>query len=97
MAHAGAAPSKATARSHAAIHPRPPSALIRRSTGVQAIGRRPQEKQDVSPLHYECHRPEQTTLYRLVQLHAAAPTYGTISRYDPFYQSDPVPSLCSKL
>ena len=27
---------------------------------------------DGAVLHYECHRPEQTTLYRLVQQHAAS-------------------------
>jgi hypothetical protein len=38
---------------------------------VQAIGRQPQRAPDGAPLHYERHRPEQTTLYRLVQQHAA--------------------------
>jgi hypothetical protein len=39
---------------------------------VQAIGRQPQRAPDRAPLHYERHRPEQTTLYRLVQQHAAS-------------------------
>jgi len=38
---------------------------------VQAIGRRPQRAPDGAPLHYERHRPEQTTLYRLMQQLAA--------------------------
>ena len=40
---------------------------------MQAIGRQPwpQRAPDGAPVHYERHRPEQTTLYRLVQLHAA--------------------------
>jgi len=38
---------------------------------VQATGRQPQRAQDGAPVHYERHRPEQTTLYRLVQQHAA--------------------------
>jgi hypothetical protein len=38
---------------------------------VQAIGRQPQRAPDSASVHYECHRPEQTTLYRLVQQHAA--------------------------
>jgi hypothetical protein len=37
---------------------------------VQAIGRQPQRAPDGAPVHYERHRPEQTTLYRLVQQHA---------------------------
>jgi len=39
---------------------------------VHAIGRQPQRAPDGAPLHYERHRPEQTTLYRLVQQHAAS-------------------------
>jgi hypothetical protein len=39
---------------------------------VQAVGRPPQRAPDGSPLHYERHRPENTTLYRLVQQHAAS-------------------------
>jgi hypothetical protein len=39
---------------------------------VQAIGRQPQRAPDGAPVHYERHRPEQTTLYRLVQQHAAS-------------------------
>jgi len=39
---------------------------------VQAVGRPPQRAPDGGPLHYERHRPEQTTLYRLVQQHAAS-------------------------
>jgi hypothetical protein len=38
---------------------------------VQAIAARPQRAPDGAPVHYERHRPEQTTLYRLVQQHAA--------------------------
>jgi hypothetical protein len=39
---------------------------------VQAIGRQPQRAPDGAPVHYERHRPEQTTLVRLVQQHAAS-------------------------
>jgi hypothetical protein len=39
---------------------------------VQAIGRPPQRAPDGATVHYERHRPEQTTLYRLVQQHAAS-------------------------
>ena len=41
---------------------------------MQAIGRQPQRAPDGSPLYYEHerHRPEQTTLYRLVQQRAAS-------------------------
>lgn len=41
---------------------------------MQAIGRQPcagQKAPDSAPVHYERHRPEQTTLFRLVQQHAA--------------------------
>jgi Transposase zinc-binding domain/Putative transposase len=38
---------------------------------VQASGRQPQRAPDGTPVHDERHRPEQTTLYRLVQQHAA--------------------------
>ena len=38
---------------------------------MQAIGRQPQRAPDGAPVHDERHRPEQTTLYRLVQQHAA--------------------------
>ena len=38
---------------------------------MQAIGRQPQRAPDGVSVHYERHRPEQTTLYRLVQQHAA--------------------------
>jgi hypothetical protein len=38
---------------------------------VQAIGRQPHRAPDGVPVHYERHRPEQTTLYRLVQQNAA--------------------------
>jgi Transposase zinc-binding domain len=38
---------------------------------VQAIGRQPRRAPDGGPVHYERHRPEQSTLYRLVQQHAA--------------------------
>jgi hypothetical protein len=39
---------------------------------VQAIGRQAQRAPDGAPVHYERHRPEQSTLYRLVQQHAAS-------------------------
>ena len=39
---------------------------------MQAIGRQPQRAPDGAPVHCERHRPEQTTLYRLVQEHAAS-------------------------
>ena len=39
---------------------------------MQAVGRPPHRAPDGAPLHYERHRPEQTTLYRLVQQHAAS-------------------------
>lgn len=39
---------------------------------MQAIGRQPQQAPDGAPHHYGRHRPEQTTLYRLVQQHAAS-------------------------
>jgi hypothetical protein len=38
---------------------------------VQAIGRQTQRALDGTPVHYERRPPEQTTLYRLVQQHAA--------------------------
>lgn len=38
---------------------------------MQAIGRQPQQAPDGTPVHYERQRPELTTLYRLVQQHAA--------------------------
>jgi len=38
---------------------------------VQSTGRQTQRAPDGAPVHYERHRPEQTTLYRLVQQHAA--------------------------
>ena len=38
---------------------------------MQAIGQQPLRAPDGAPVHYERHRPEQTTLYRLVQQHAA--------------------------
>jgi urease alpha subunit len=49
---------------------------------VQAIGRQPQRAPDGAPVHYERHRPEQTTLYRLEQQHAAtffAQTYEVLA------------------
>lgn len=39
---------------------------------MQATAQRPQRAPDGAALHYERHRPEQTTLYRLVQQHAAS-------------------------
>ncbi len=39
---------------------------------MQAFDRHPQRAPDGAPVHYERHRPEQTTLYRLVQQHAAS-------------------------
>ena len=44
-----------------------PTAIEQR---VQAIGRQPHRAPDGAPFHYERRRPEQTTLYRLVQQHA---------------------------
>ena len=38
---------------------------------MQATGRQPHRAPVGGPFHYERHRPEQTTLYRLVQQHAA--------------------------
>ena len=38
---------------------------------MQAIGGQLQQAPDGAPVHYERHRPEQTTLYRLVQQPAA--------------------------
>jgi hypothetical protein len=38
---------------------------------VQAIAAQPQRAPDGAPVHYERHRSEQTTLYRLVQQYAA--------------------------
>ena len=38
---------------------------------MQAINRLPRRVPDGAPVHCERQRPEQTTLYRLVQLHAA--------------------------
>ena len=35
------------------------------------MGRQPQRAPDGAPVHYERHRPEQTTRYRLVQQHTA--------------------------
>jgi len=37
---------------------------------MQAIGRQPRRTPDGAPVHYELRRPEQATLYRLVQQHA---------------------------
>jgi hypothetical protein len=42
-----------------------------REPRVQAMSRQPQWAPDGEPVLYERHRPEQTTLYRLVQQHAA--------------------------
>jgi Transposase zinc-binding domain len=39
---------------------------------VHATGRHPQRAPAGAPLHYERHRPKKTTLYRLVQQHAAS-------------------------
>ncbi len=39
---------------------------------MQAIRRQPQRAPVGAPLHHERHRPEQSTLYRLVQQHAAS-------------------------
>lgn len=39
---------------------------------MQATAQKPQRAADGALLHYEHYRPEQTTLYRLVQQHAAS-------------------------
>lgn len=39
---------------------------------MQAIGRQPKRVPDGPPVHYERHRPEQSTLYRVVQQHTAS-------------------------
>ena len=39
---------------------------------MHAIGRQPQRVPFGAPLHDERHRPEQATLHRLVQQHAAS-------------------------
>jgi len=44
-----------------------------REPRVQAIGRQSQRAPDGAPVHYERHRPEQTTLYRLVPWCSSAP------------------------
>lgn len=48
---------------------------------MQAIDRQPQRAPDDTPFHCERHPPEQGTLYRLVQQHAASfitqPEVGT--------------------
>ena len=38
---------------------------------MRAFDGQPQRAPDDTRVHYERHRPEQTTLYRLVQQHAA--------------------------
>jgi hypothetical protein len=38
---------------------------------MQAIGRQPQRAPGGAPVHYERHRPEKTTRYRLEPQHAA--------------------------
>lgn len=38
---------------------------------MYAIGRQPQREPERAPVPYECHRPEQITLYHLVQRYAA--------------------------
>lgn len=42
------------------------------SNTLRAIGQQPQQVSDGTPIHCERHRPEQITLYRLVQQPAAA-------------------------
>ena len=37
---------------------------------MHAVNRQPRRVPDGAPVHYERHRPEQTTLYRLVRQHA---------------------------
>ena len=39
---------------------------------MRATAQQPQRAPDGAPVHYERHRPEQTTLYCLVQQHAAS-------------------------
>ena len=41
-----------------------PCGLTTSGLRVQAIGRRPQQAPDGALVHYERHRPEQTTVYR---------------------------------
>ena len=38
---------------------------------MQAIGQQPQPAPDGAPIYYKHHRPDQTTVYRLVQQHTA--------------------------
>ena len=47
---------------------------------MQTIGRQPQRAPDGAPVHYERHRPEQTTLCRLVQQHVASSIAHTEAR-----------------
>jgi len=63
---------------------------------VQAIGRQPQRAPDGAPLHYERHRPEQTTLYRLLQRHAMA-LEDTILWLSPLHQKDGDATRLSRL
>ena len=39
---------------------------------MRATAQQPQRAPDGAPVHYERHRPEQTTVYGLVQQHAAS-------------------------
>ena len=39
---------------------------------MRATAQQSKRAPDGAPVHYECHRPEQTTLYRLMQQHAAS-------------------------
>ena len=58
---------------------------------MQAIGRQPQRAPDGAALHKERYRPEQTTLYRLVQQHAAsviAHTEGSTGAEPPRFIKD---------
>ena len=58
---------------------------------MQVIGRQPQPAPDGASDHYERHRPEQPSLYRLVQQHAAIPiarTAASTGREPPRFIKD---------
>lgn len=49
-----------------------PSELVTSGVSRASQAQQPQRAPEGAPIHYERHRPEQTTLYRLVQQHAAS-------------------------